>query len=64
MTYGFAIVGATGGISSGLARRLKVDGHRVLLIGRTSASLNQLAGELDCPMAVAEATQAEPLHED
>ena len=63
MSYGIAIVGATGGIGSALARRLKADGHQVLLIGRTAASLNRLAGELDCPMAVADATEAEPLQQ-
>ncbi len=35
----------------------------MLLIGRTAASLNRLAGELDCPMAVADATEAEALQQ-
>jgi NAD(P)-dependent dehydrogenase (short-subunit alcohol dehydrogenase family) len=57
----FAIIGATGGIGSALARRLKTAGHRALLIGRTADRLQPLATELDFPFAVADAAQAESL---
>ena len=63
MSYCIAIVGATGGIGSALARRLKSAGHQALLIGRSAERLNRLAAELDCPLAVADATQAEPLQQ-
>ena len=59
----FAIVGAAGGIGSALARRLSASGHQVLLIGRSAERLNPLADELACPMAVADATQAESLQQ-
>ena len=58
-----AIVGATGGIGSALTRRLRASGYRVLLIGRSGERLSPLAGELGCAMAVADATQAEPLQQ-
>lgn len=58
-----AIVGATGGIGSALARRLSARGDQVLLIGRSDERLNALASELNCPLAVADATQAEPLQQ-
>ena len=58
-----AIVGAAGGIGSALARRLKASGHQVLLIGRSTERLHPLADELDSPLAVADATQAEPLQQ-
>lgn len=43
------ILGAGGAIGSAVARRLKSDGARVFLAGRTPASLATLAGELDVP---------------
>ena len=58
-----AIVGATGGIGSALARRLSKSGYQLLLIGRSDERLNALASELNCPLAVADATQAEPLQQ-
>ena len=56
-----AIVGASGGIGSALARRLKKSGQQILLIGRSADRLKALAEELDCPVALADATNAEDL---
>ncbi len=58
-----AIVGAAGGIGSALARRLRARGDQVLLIGRSAERLRVLSEELDSPMAVADAAQAEPLQQ-
>lgn len=58
-----AIVGAAGGIGAALARRLRAGGNQVLLIGRSAERLKALAAELNCPTAVADATQAEPLQQ-
>lgn len=56
-----AIIGAAGGIGSALARRLDAGGHQLLLIGRSAERLAPLAEELSCPMAVADAIDAESL---
>lgn len=50
-----AIIGASGGIGSALARRLHSSGNALLLIGRSEDRLAPLASELGAPLAVAEA---------
>jgi NAD(P)-dependent dehydrogenase (short-subunit alcohol dehydrogenase family) len=52
------VVGASGGIGSATARLLRADGARVVLAGRDQARMAALAGELDCPTVVCEATDA------
>lgn len=52
-----AIIGATGGIGSHLARRLVADGRQVWLAARSEAPLAALSAELQMPHAVLDATQ-------
>lgn len=62
MTQKVAIIGAAGGIGTALARRLR-ESSDVLLVGRNSDKLRELAGELTAPYAIADATQADSLAE-
>ena len=52
----FLILGASGGIGSCVAARLKQAGHRVLLASRGSDRLDRLAAELESPKADVDAT--------
>jgi NAD(P)-dependent dehydrogenase (short-subunit alcohol dehydrogenase family) len=56
MTGSIAVIGASGGIGSALARRLAARGDRPFLIGRDPARIAAMAGELVCGHAVADAT--------
>lgn len=51
------VIGATGGIGSATARLLASRGYRLLLVSRNEEKLQPLAGELDAPYFVADATQ-------
>lgn len=51
----YVVVGAYGGIGACLARSLRSDGARLLLVGRDQTRLEQLASELDSPYYVADA---------
>lgn len=52
----FLIFGASGGIGSSLARRLQGRGASLMLVGRNSESITQLATDLHGQVAIAEAT--------
>lgn len=56
----FVIIGAAGGIGSAVARRLAAHGAQLVLLGRTSSTLEPLASELH---AVAHAIDASHLEE-
>jgi NAD(P)-dependent dehydrogenase (short-subunit alcohol dehydrogenase family) len=58
---GYLIVGAAGGIGSELCRRLVAAGGRVMLAGRDESKLSALAGELNQPFAVVDATDWDQL---
>ena len=45
----YVVLGASGGVGSEVARRLRRDGHRVLLASRSSDHLEKLGAELDAP---------------
>jgi len=53
----FAVIGATGGIGSAVARRLRARGFAVRLIGRNEERLALLASEIGATYAVADATR-------
>ena len=53
----FVILGASGGIGSCVAARLRRAGHRVLLASRGSDSLDQLSAALDAPKVEVDATK-------
>lgn len=52
----FVVLGATGGIGSELCRRLARDGATPVLAARDKGRLKDLAGELDAPYHVLDAT--------
>ncbi len=54
----FVIVGASGGIGSALARRLKDAGADLALVGRSSEKLAVLAAELGASLVVADASDS------
>lgn len=56
-----AIIGATGGIGSALARRVAARGARPFLIGRDAARVGALAAELGAGHAVADALDGQAL---
>ena len=56
---GFLILGATSDIAADLCRRLKADGHQLLLAARDEARLGGLAGELDSPHVLFDAKDGE-----
>ena len=51
------VIGATGGIGSATARLLASRGYQLLLVSHNEEKLQKLAGELDMPYFVADATQ-------
>lgn len=51
------VIGATGGIGSATARLLASRGYQLLLVSHNEEKLQTLAGELDMPYFVADATQ-------
>jgi NAD(P)-dependent dehydrogenase (short-subunit alcohol dehydrogenase family) len=55
----FVIMGAAGGIGSTVARRLHASGARLMLVGRTRAKLDLLAGELEAQTSEVDATSFE-----
>ncbi len=55
----FVIFGATGGVGSALAHRLRDAGQPVFLVGREHQKTSQLAGELHAPWATCETTEAD-----
>lgn len=61
MTQPILVFGATGGVGAALAHRLASAGHPLHLAGRDRASLDQLAGRLDCPASVADMTDPEQI---
>jgi NAD(P)-dependent dehydrogenase (short-subunit alcohol dehydrogenase family) len=56
MTGSIAVIGASGGIGSALARLLAARGDRPFLIGRDAARIAALSADLGCSHAVADAT--------
>ena len=58
MTDPVIVIGATGGIGGALARRLRVAGRDLHLIGRDANKLTALAGELGAGSAVADVLDA------
>ena len=54
----FVIVGASGGIGSALARRLKDAGADLVVVGRSSQKLAGLAEDLGTPLVVADASDS------
>jgi NAD(P)-dependent dehydrogenase (short-subunit alcohol dehydrogenase family) len=58
-----AILGATGTIGGALARRLIKHGRNVLLIGRSTEELEQLAGELSQPFAKVDFSNSQSLED-
>lgn len=55
----YAVLGATGGIGSALARLLAADGARLVLGARTEGDLRGLAGDLDAEAVPLDATDFE-----
>jgi NAD(P)-dependent dehydrogenase (short-subunit alcohol dehydrogenase family) len=55
------VVGATGGVGSALARRLRARGAEPFLVGRDAARVAALAGELGCGHAQADVTDGTAL---
>lgn len=55
----YLILGAAGGIGSEICRRLRKNGHRVMLAGRSEEPLAKLARELDAPHRTFDATSVE-----
>jgi 3-oxoacyl-[acyl-carrier protein] reductase len=58
-----AIVGATGGVGSAIARRLVKKGKPVLLLGRNRQKLDSLAKEIRQPYTTVDLTNASALEE-
>lgn len=59
----FLVCGATGGVGSALARRLRRANHAVHLVGRNEAKLASLADEIGATFAPADVTDAAALRE-
>lgn len=57
------VIGATGGVGSALARRLRAMGHGLHLIARDSSRLTALADELEASHAIADVLDSEALTE-
>jgi NAD(P)-dependent dehydrogenase (short-subunit alcohol dehydrogenase family) len=57
----FVIIGASGGVGSALARRLKSHGAEPILLGRSAAKLTVLGAELGAPTHALDASQADEL---
>jgi NADP-dependent 3-hydroxy acid dehydrogenase YdfG len=57
----FLICGATGGVGSALARRLRRSGEGVHLVGRNEVKLAALAEEIGATFGVADVTDASAL---
>ncbi|MHC2065899.1 SDR family NAD(P)-dependent oxidoreductase [Bremerella sp. T1] len=51
------VVGATGGIGSAIARKLRANGSQLMLVSRSQEKLQALADELDADSLVVDATQ-------
>ena len=57
----FVIIGASGGIGSALARRLKSHGAQLILLGRSAEKLAPLGEELGAQTQVLDASKADAL---
>jgi NADP-dependent 3-hydroxy acid dehydrogenase YdfG len=56
MAGNYVVLGASGGIGSETCRRLRQGGSNVLVGGRSEEPLAALAGEIDAPFRVLDAT--------
>ncbi len=57
------ITGASGGIGAAAARRLRADGHEVVIVGRSPAKTRAIAAELSADHVVADYTRLDDVRE-
>ena len=63
MSKGALILGASGGVGSALATRLRNSDWQLILAGRNEESLSELSSTLDAPYFVADATDLRQVEE-